>query len=52
MFSEEKYENILFLVIFPRYLLLTAQKVFNRSMSIILRVSSSPNLPFAPLIGT
>ena len=46
MFSKEKYENVLFLVISPPDLLLTAPKMFNRPMLNIVLVSESPNLPF------
>ena len=46
MFSEEKYEKSLFLVILPPHLPLTARKLFRRPTLIILWVSLSSNLPF------
>ena len=44
---KKNIKNILFLVILPSELLLTAQKVFNGPFLIIFQVSGSSNLPFA-----
>ena len=46
MFSWEKYESILCLVILPPDLLFTVPKLLERTILIILKVRESSNLPF------